>query len=538
MKNILFYLLSCFLISFSWAQEKDVSLVLGDEFYELHDAYVPHIIKATSSAVYVYKPNSKVLYARGGYSQITKPPKGDAYLKKFDGNLNLVKDIQPKHKSNFWKEEILDIIAVGEKMYIFSFVNDSKKKAYRIQYRPVDLADLSFPDLGTSIAEIDKKLNILDPYETLTISHSRDSSKILVWFKNNIGPEGHTFYEAHCFDQQMNLLWEHRSRDSLFKEINHLRSEITNDGDIIHLGQINKSKGHVYTRIWRAVVHSHTQKKDFLIPLDAFMLADDEEEEMEPKPKYCVDVKVINQPNGDWALVGEYGEGNVWSKKGIQGAFYMPLDLENGEPLYPLFTPFFTKKTKGNAKINWESIFEDPEDKLNLIINKVINLTNDGLVLICDWDISSINSWTYGEISTRKDILIFWISPDGELEKIDRIPKHISGTYMRNHIYLDFVTFISPNSIELIFNSSLEQSQASVGSSPEKIKLDGHYKKGRIVQQATYGKGGAINSEVLCDLKGIKMDLVAENAIQLSKKELLFFMYDGRMMRLAKYIKN
>lgn len=536
-KPLILSLLIFFNCLYSFAQEeKSFDLILGEEFVDLNPLFAPTIFGVDNSGYYVFQENISSSFADNVFSFRTQ--QDASVMRKFDKELNLIvskRIILGKGKSS---EKPLEALGALEYLHLFSFRQDIGNRKHLLFHRFLGKKDLSYPEQGRLIAEVDFDGYPKYKYPNYFIERSRDSSKILLHYQLPTHKGDLDKFGIHVFNEEMVELWKGEFELPYPEEKLSIESyKVGDDGRVFVLAKYKESK--------KAKAFDHIFKLFVLYP--GFEEADEYELEVEDKP--LVNMSIQIESDGDIICVGSYmiriGEGKEML---IRGLFFFRLNGKTLKRDVKKIIPYPEEMLEEMSLLDLDRKSKNKKSKVmehlsnNIRFQDIIMRSDGGMVLLGEeaysYEVpvrsSSSNGMDYWVTKfVRNSVIAVSLGPNGELEGFEKVVAKNQEQQTRE-LMLSYGLAVTRNKIRLIFNDRLENESVIKTGSPVEYFPSIGMKKKQILSLLTFDQNGNSERKTLMSVGEAKLYFLPRRTIQVSDNEMIFLLQNGKMRRLGK----
>lgn len=514
-----------------YAQKPD--LYLGPEYNDKSLSLPPDIVGVDGSNYIVFQ-NVMPSFLTIGFIPI-KLSKERVYIRRFSRDLKPVQSVEVDLGSGRNGEFPIQLIMNPDKqLFLFSTKRNSRNRKAELFVREIDPSTLKIPTRGKKLIEV--SYDQFPKFRGLSFSvvRSRDSSKLMIYHPIPGDRDAPERFAIHTFSQGMIPLWQSEftvpyERDLFFTQ----RLRIDNEAHVYLLGKrylqrLKERKGDAANYTFKIFQLNPGQEKP-------------DEVDLGLKGRFMVDVHLEILPNQDLVCTGLYAEERPDRIKGI---YYLTLSGVTQEI-----------KSESYKELTLNMLIEeDPEEEgkkkskrkekkeqrqLALYDFRDLVLRNDGgAVLIGEKSYTTTSSyydatsrtWRYITTFHRDDVVALNISPNGEIEQIQRIEKLQASS--STSFLLSYAMAVVGSKLHFVYNDRIENLESRNRPKPYSPSRMG--KKKQVVTLATAGFGDDVDRTALISTKVADQFAIPVASMQVSPNELILVFQKGRKRRMAK----
>ncbi|NOQ25811.1 MAG: hypothetical protein GQ564_10660 [Bacteroidales bacterium] len=518
------------LILNSSGQEKSnkVDILWGDEQKESKKTTLSDIVGHDETGIYALKTKRKGFY--GMNSTIT--------LEHYNNKLNQTNSVSleliyQKKKMNF---EF--IIHHNNELYLYSSFINKKLNHNFLFVQTINKKTLQFNQDIKKIAEIDYTGRSIVNIGNFNYEVSRDSSKVLVYYNLPYVRYENEQYGFHVFDEEMNQLWENKVTLPYMEELLDVEDfKIDDKGNVHLLGVIYKEKRKAKRKgepNYKYQIISYFDKgnevKEYPIMIEG---------------KFLTDMKIAITDDKDVICSGFYSNEGLFS---IIGAYFIKVDGETKEIIAKNFKEFGIDFITQNMTDRQEKKAKKKAEKGKEV--ELIQYDLDNIVLRDDGGAVLIGEQYFVRMVTRtmsngnggtttttsyyyfyNDIIVINISPEGNIEWTEKIPKR-QKTANDGGFYSSYAMSVVKDKLYFVFNDH-----------PENLTYKGEGKlynfiksKESLIVLVELDSNGKQTREALFSAR--EADILTRPKVckQISKKEMILFGQRRKAHRFAKIL--
>lgn len=520
--------------SYCQIESKKVDILWGTEQKESKKLTLKSIVGYDNSGIYAIKTK------KNANSSLT--------FEHYNNQLNFTKLVELDLK---YKKKELDfrfIVQLNNELHLFSSFKNQKLKRNVLFVQSIDKKTLELNQDLRKIAEIDYSKNSKYNAGHFNYRISRDSSKVLIYYISPYDKDEKEQFGFHIFDKNLNQLWEKKVtlhyNDELFDVKNY---QVDNYGNVHLLGIIipEKIKGQRKERLKYkyqilSYLNSGNELKEYPIKIEG---------------KFLTDMQIAINVDQDIICSGFYS--NVYTKvhsdvgyslgsDAITGTYFIKIDDDTKEIITKEFKEFgIDFITQNMTKKKKEKVEKKAENGKNTNLYqydlKNIKLREDGGAILIgeQYYVKMVESrYTDSKGKTQRtktyyyyynDIIVIKISPNGNIEWAEKIPKR-QYTVDDGGFYSSFALSVVKDKLYFVFNDH-----------PNNLSYNGEgepatFNKGRrsIVVLVELDSEGNQTREALFSLKKAEILMLPKICKQISENEMLLFDQRKKIHRFAK----
>lgn len=525
MKNLILIVVA-FLMNYTTiaAQVKSekVEVLWGPAIKKTKKSTLSDIIGSDESGIYTLKINYK---GRNSF-----------FLEHYNNDLVQTKSVELSLKEQR-KDRVLEfILQVKGELYLFSSFKNQKLKKNFLFVQRINKQDLSLDKDITKVAEIPYLKRSRINNGSFGHEMSRDSSKVLIYYNLPFKKGENERFGFHVFNEKMEQLWEKKVTLPYKEELFNINDyEIDNNGDCYLLGKIYNDKNN------RARKGKPNYKYHILGYTENG--AESNEYPIEIKDHFLTDMQIAINSSSNIICAGFYSELGNYS---IKGSYFLTIDGKSKEVKSQSFKEFGIDFITQNMTARQERKAKKKKAKGKEVELYKYDLNN--LILRSDGGALLIGEQYYVEIFTStmpngnggttttttytyhyNDIIIVNISPQGEIEWTEKIPKRqistndggynssFSLSVVNDKIYFAF----NDNGKNLLYNGSGKVERYNGG-------------KESVVTLVEVDSDGRFTRESLFSMNEVGVVIRPKVGKQIKSNELILFGQRKKIKRFAK----
>ncbi|WP_282778129.1 hypothetical protein [Phaeodactylibacter xiamenensis] len=520
-----FVLLS--LWGFGQDQSDKVELTWGQKYIESARFTLVDIVGNDETGIYAIKEK------RGISTQKTRA----VILEHYDHQMNRTKSVELKlDKEGEEKRNFEFIIHLGEELYICSSLKDLGVKSYHLYVQRIDKETLLPKNDLKKITETDRWDGIRYNPNFYNYALSRDSSKVLIYYKLDYEKDSKERIGLKVFDNRMNELWELNTTLPYTGELFEAKDyKIDSNGNVYILGKLYNDKPKEEIRgapnyKYQILSYSDEGTKLQQYPID-------------PEGKFLNGMKIAIKEDQNIICSGFYSlEGN----NSIHGSGFIRINSKTKSIEEKKFAEFgidFLTQNMSDGKEKRTKKKKENDRDVALYAYKLdgIILKDDGGATLIGEQRSDFSNFRYstnpiGQQTrqtnvkyTCNDIIVVSLSSNGEIEWAKKIQKKQET--------IDDAAFFSSYSVSVV----KDKLHFIYNDHPKNLNYDG---EGRIrnmsVQNESYlvlttlGRDGILTKEAL--FSSYDADVRARPIVseQISNNEMIVYGQSGRVHRYVR----
>lgn len=408
------------LVSFGQVKSKKVDILWGKELKESKRSTLSDIVGYDETGFYALKVKYGGLMASN--STIT--------LEHFNYQMNKTKSVELELKEQKKDKNFEFIVQLNGELYLFtSFKNQKVKKNY-LFVQSINKKTLQLNRDIRKIAEISYTGKSKRNSGNYDYDLSRDSTKILVYYNLPFDKGEREKFGFHVFDNKLNEIWEKRVTLPYKEELFDIEDyNIDNNGNVHLLGVIFKDKRKAKRKgapNYKYQILSYYDKGNELRQYPVSIPG-----------KFLTDMQIAINNQQDIICAGFYSEEGTFS---IIGSYFLRIDEDTKQIEHKSFKEFgidfiTQNMTKGEERRTKKKAGKGKDVELfQYDLDNIILRTDGGAVLLGEQYyvriVTTTTTSANGATSTRttyyyyyNDIIAINISPDGDIEWAEKIPK-------------------------------------------------------------------------------------------------------------------
>ena len=436
--------LSCF----SQAKSKKVDIFWGPEQKTARQSTLSDIIGYDETGIYALKTTAKGVFNAGSsfvlehYSNEMKRTKSE--------RLELVEQGRSK-KLEF-------ITQFNDQLRVFSSFPNQKLKKNILYVQSINKRTLQLRSDLQKIGEIDYAGNSKRNAGGYDFVISRRGAKMLVYYNLPYERGQNEKFGFHMLDQDLNPIWEKQVtlpyKDELFVVEDY---QVDDQGNVYLLGVVYKNK--------RKSKRNGLPNYQYRILAYTKNGTELNQYPIEIKEKFLTDMKIAVNEEGNIICGGFYSEVGTFS---INGSYFLKVDGETKAILSKSFKEFGIDFITQNMTEKEERKTMKKERKgkdtelFNYDLNEIIIQEDGGAIFIGEQyfvkELNYPNPDPFGGLSYvtdyqyyYNDIIVVKVSPDGQLEWTEKIPKK-QRTLNDNGFYSSYALSVVGDKLYFVFN--------------------------------------------------------------------------------------
>lgn len=217
-------------------------------------------------------------------------------------------------------------------------------------------------------------------------------------------------------------------------------------------------------------------------------------------------------------------------KGGLHGVFFLQMD-ETGAVKAASKKEFTAADLKVFGKENTDKERSGDEGLESSFKFSDFLVRNDGsAVVVAEENYSYVRSsyngrtWTYTTYYVSNDIVIFTIRPDGNIERVNVIPKYQTG--VNTDYFLSYVSMVNGDEVAFFYNEDEDNMKKPVNN--PKPKLVNRFDE-CIAVMTILSPDGQLTRKQLFEAKDVESLFVPKNSSPFGKKQLFFTSFKPRL---------
>lgn len=516
------------LLTFQYSFGQEVEVQWGEELKESKKSTLVDIIGHDESGFYALKEDLK--------------GRNTLIVEHFNNEIVKTKSVELELKYNKKKLDFEFIREVGGEFYVFTTLLDNKSKVNTLFAQSIDKKTLNLRNDIKIIARNSYEGNSKRKSGDYLFGRSRDSSKVLIYYQINEKKNEFEQFGFHVFNNSMELLWEREISMPYAANLFAIEEfEITNQGNIFLLGYHKKDRSAAKRKgspnYYYEIISYSNEGTEF----DKYSIDVDN--------KFLTDMTIAINDKNNIICAGFYSDLGTFS---LKGSFFMSINGNTKEKIVENYKEFGidfitqNMSRKAEKKAKKKSAKGESVELYNYNLENIILRDDDGAILIGEQYFVDIRTYTIvdanGNRSTRtdyiyhyNDIIVISISPSGEIEWTEKIPK-VQVTSNDHGFYSSYALTVTDDMLYFIYNDHAEN-LSPVADKERKVK---NFTRGKnsVVTLARMDTDGRFVREAL--FKNKEVDIMTRPKVceQISKKQMIVFGQRKKSQRFAKVTFN
>jgi len=522
MKNLKYLLICLFINSFLYAQ--DVEILWGEELKASKRSTLSGIIADDETGFYALKNDLR------GRSSLT--------LEHFNYEMKQTKSVELELKQNKMDLALELILHSNNELFLFSSYVNKKNKQKELYVQTIDKKKLSLNTDLRKIAHINysgfKKKNS----GAFKIDVSRDESNILLYYNKPYEKGSNEKFGFVVFDNKINEVWQKDITLPYEDELFSIQDfEMADNGNIYLLGlkyqdkkTSRKSKREEKPN-YHYTVLSYSDRGEKL-----------EEYPIQVADKFLTDMQIAINEEGNIICGGFYSDEGSFS---IKGSYFLNINGKTKAIMNESFKEFgmdfitqnMTEKQK--KKTNKKADKGKNVELYEYDLDEIILRNDDGAILvgeqyfvriITNVDANGNTSVTY--VYHYNDIIVISISPEGEIEWTEKIPKR-QITSNDGGFYSSYATAVVDDNLYFVYNDHAEN-LSPVALNTGKIKNFTSNRKNSVVTIVKMDTDGRFTRNALFKNREAEIMTRPKVCKQINDNEMIVFGQRKSTHRFAK----
>ena len=518
---------------FSQVRTNKASIQWGDEQKESKKSTMGSLIAHDESGIYVTKYKSKMV----GWPIIS--------LEHFDKKLNKTKSVLLELGSKRDKRNLEHIIHLNNKIFLFSSSSDNETKKNSLFVETINKRTLLSNNDIEKISEINFSGNKRRNSGDFNYEISRDSSKILIYSVLPYEKNESAKFKLLVLDNNLEKIWANNItlpyNDNLFKLEDY---KISNKGNVYLVGKIydgkkiekkKRSKTDLEPKPnYKYKVLSYNKKesrnKEYLVEVEDYFISQ---------------MKIAIDENENIICAGFYSE---LSSFGLKGSYFLKIDGITQKIITKNFKDFGIDFITQNMTVRQEKKVKKRAEKKKKPI-ELYEYDLDNIILKEDGGAILIGEQFFIRVVTRtttdangnttttttyyyyyNDIIVINISPKGEIEWTEKIPKR-QITTNDGGFYSSYALTEFDDKLYFIFNDNPKN---LFYKGEGKIYNFNKGKKESLVVLVELNMDGEQTREALFSMKDAEVIIRPKVCEQISKNQMILFGQKKKIQRFAK----
>jgi hypothetical protein len=496
----------------AFSQKLSPTVKWGKEFSAPKRSSLNDIVGYDGTGIYAIKER----YGFAGARKYT--------LEHYDNNFIPTRSFDLDIEENGKDCKVELILQLRGKLYLFTSLPNSKSKKNVLSIQQIDKKTLQPSAEKTKIAEIDFAGESRSNSGEFNLRVSRDSSKVLVFYKNPYDddePEGFGFY---VLSDNMKPLWNKEVKVPYENELFDVESfRIDNSGDVYLLGLIYKDK------------RKSKRKGKPNYSYQVFAYRDQgktlKEYPVSLKDRFLTDMQIEVLNNKDLICAGFYSNLGTFS---INGTYFLTVDSKSGDVKTKSFKEFgidfltqnMTEKEVKKAEKREEKgmeneLYEYDLDKLLVGKDGSAMLIGEQYYVYSTSRTTMVNGMMQTTTTTHynyNDIITVKVDPTGQIQWTEKIPKR-QHSVNDGGFYSSYTLGIVKGRICFLYNDN-----------PRNIEYAGvgkvaNYNAGResIVMLASLTENGKMERQPLFNTADVEVITRPKVCEQVTGSEIILF---------------
>lgn len=528
MKKSYILLLLAFFSQLLMAQPspKEVDISWGKKIRTSKRTTLTDVVGYDQTGIYALKRVSRGL---GGFIS-------EMALEHYDNNMNQTGSVKMELKNGRQKLELEFIIQYNEKLYAFASYKDQKQKQNILSVQPIDKKSLLPQRKPTELASISYEGERKANSGSFGYSLSRDSTKMLIFYKLPYQRKENERFGFHVFDKELKELWRKEVslpyEEKLF-EVE--RYKVDNSGNVHLLGRIfkekrkEKRKGEVN---YKYQVLSYRDQggslTEYPVQIDGMFLTDMQ-----------IDISLEQ----DIICAGFYSEEG---KRSIKGSYFVKIDggtKKLKKQSVKEFSPDFITQHMSDRKAKRTKRKIEKGKNVEMFefdLDELLIREDGGVLLIGEqYYVDEVNFTSMGPGSVMShhsttfynynDIIVININPEGAIDWAQKIPKYQS-TKEDGGFFSSYVMAVVKDKLLFLFNDNPKNLYAKPG---KKYNFNPRKRQSTVMLVSLDGEG---NQQKVPLFMTADADVIIRPKVceQVSGQELVIFGQRKRKQRFMK----
>lgn len=514
-----FIVLNCF----SQAKTERAAVIWGDEEKISKKSTLEDIVGSDETGIYVVRIDYK--------------GKNSLFLEHYNNEMNQTKSVELELLQGKKKLDYEKTIYLNNELYVLSSFTNRKLKKKFLFIRKVNKKTLAFTGRLINVSELSFEGKSRFNSGSFSHSISQNEQHLLISYNLPYEKGESERFGLHVYDKDLTEKWSKEVTLPYKEELFSLESfSISDRGNVILLGLLYKEKKEARKRKgkpnYNYHILSYTNNGD---TFNEYPIAIEE--------KFLTDMTVGEDVNQDLVCAGFYSDEGTFS---IKGSYFLKINGKTKTIDLKTFKEFGIDFITQNLTERQEKKVKKKEAKGKNIelyeydLDYLILNEDGGATLVGEQYFVSVHTYTYtdanGNTTTRttytyhyNDIIVVSLSPEGEIEWNEKIPKRQSSSN-DGGFYLSYSIALVGDNLHFIFNDHIDNLNYS---GQGKIS----YYRGRkdgIVTLVTMDDDGRQVREALFSVAEADIYTRPKVSEQISADELIIYGQRKKSQRFAK----